>query len=150
MVAPVRRKLEGGDEGYQGGGDMELAELRKEYTRAGLSEAEVDPDPVRQFRAWFEQAVAAAVPEPNGMTLATATADGRPSARVVLLKGVDARGFAFYTDYRRRKGRELDGTPRAGLVFWWEPLERQVRVTGRVERVSREESAAYFATRPRG
>jgi pyridoxamine 5'-phosphate oxidase len=84
------------------------------------------------------------------MTLATATPDGRPSARVVLLKSVDAQGFAFYCDYRSRKARELDANPRAALAFWWEPLERQVRITGRVERVSREESAAYFATRPRG
>src|SRR5947209_19782038 len=102
MVAPVRRKLEGA-RGHQGGGDMDLAELRKEYTRAGLSEGEVDPDPVRQFRAWFQHAVAAAVPEPNARTLATATADGRPSARVVLLRGLDEGRFAFLTNYERRK-----------------------------------------------
>jgi pyridoxamine 5'-phosphate oxidase len=129
---------------------LDLSLLRRTYARAALGEADVADDPVAQFAAWFAEAQHAAVPEPNGMTLATATPDGRPSARVVLLKGVDARGFAFYTDYRSRKGQELDANPRAALVFWWEPLERQVRVAGRVERVSREESAAYFATRPRG
>ena len=129
---------------------LDLSALRRTYARAALGEGDVADDPVAQFAAWFAEAQAAQVPEPNGMTLATATPDGRPSARVVLLKSVDARGFVFYTDYRSRKGAELDANPRAALAFWWEPLERQVRVAGRVERVSREESAAYFATRPRG
>jgi len=129
---------------------LDLSALRRTYARASLDEGDVADEPFAQFASWFAEAQNAQVAEPNAMTLATSTADGRPSARVVLLKGVDARGFAFYTDYRSRKGAELDANPRAALVFWWEPLERQVRVTGRVERVSREESAAYFATRPRG
>ena len=128
---------------------LDLSLLRRSYARAALGESDVADDPVAQFTAWFAEAQNAEVPEPNGMTLATATSDGRPSARVVLLKSVDARGFAFYTDYRSRKGRELEANPRAALAFWWEPLERQVRVEGRVERVSRDESAAYFGTRPR-
>ncbi len=127
-----------------------LAALRVDYTRAGLTEAEADPDPIAQFQRWFDEALAAAVPEPNAMTLATVTAAGWPSARVVLLKGVDARGFTFYTNYSSRKGRELDGNPRAALVFFWKELERQVRVEGAVERVSAEESDDYFASRPPG
>ena len=130
--------------------ELDLSLLRRTYARAALGETDVADDPIAQFARWFADAQAAQVPEPNAMTLATATADGRPSARVVLLKGVDARGFVFYTDHRSRKGMELDANPRAALAFWWEPLERQVRVEGRVERVSRDESAAYFATRPRG
>ena len=129
---------------------LDLSLLRERYARATLDERDVSADPIAQFTTWFEEARAAQVREPNAMTLATATADGAPSARVVLLKSVDARGFVFYSDHRSRKGRELDDNPRAALVFWWEPLERQVRVTGRVERVTREEAAAYFATRPRG
>src|SRR3954453_7338340 len=109
---------------------MLLADLRKEYTRMGLGEADVDPDPIRQFRTWLEQALAAQVPEPNAMTLATATPDGRPSARVVLLKGIDPGGFPFHTNYDSRKARELAGNPRAALVFYWGELERQVRVEG--------------------
>ncbi|MBV9879283.1 MAG: pyridoxamine 5'-phosphate oxidase [Gemmatirosa sp.] len=131
-------------------GALDLSALRRTYARASFDEADAADDPIAQFTAWFGEAQAAQVVEPNAMTLATATTDGRPSARVVLLKGVDARGFAFYTDYRSRKGQELDANPRAALVFWWEPLERQVRVVGRVERVSREESAAYYHSRPRG
>ena len=130
--------------------DPTVADLRRSYTRASLDERDVDPDPIAQFRRWFQDALDARALEPNAMTLATATPDGRPSARVVLLKGVDARGFAFYTDYRSRKGAELDANPRAALAFWWGELERQVRVAGRVERVSREESAAYYASRPLG
>ncbi len=129
---------------------MDVSDLRREYTREALSEASVDPDPIVQFRRWFDEAEAAGLPEPNAMTLATATADGRPSARVVLLKGVDARGFAFYTNYASRKGRELAANPRAALVFHWAELERQVRVEGRVERLSEQESAAYFRSRPLG
>ncbi|AHG92029.1 Pyridoxine/pyridoxamine 5'-phosphate oxidase [Gemmatirosa kalamazoonensis] len=129
---------------------LDLSLLRRTYARAALGESDVADDPIAQFAAWFAEAQHAQVPEPNGMTLATATPDGRPSARVVLLKSVDARGFVFFCDYRSRKGQELDANARAALAFWWEPLERQVRVEGRVERASREESAAYFATRPRG
>jgi pyridoxamine 5'-phosphate oxidase len=127
-----------------------LSDLRKEYTRTGLDESDADPDPLEQFRKWFDQALAADLHEPNAMTLATATPDGEPSARVVLLKGFDARGFDFYTNYEGRKGRELAENPRAALVFYWGELERQVRVEGRVSRVLEEESDAYYASRPRG
>ena len=127
---------------------MSLADLRRDYAHATLDEGDVAADPVEQFRRWFDQAVSAQVLEPNAMTLATATADGTPSARVVLVKGVDERGFVFYTDYRSRKGRELAENPRAALVFYWGELERQVRIAGRVSRVSSEESAAYYRSRP--
>ncbi len=127
-----------------------LSDLRKEYIRAGLDESDADPDPIEQFRKWFDEALAADLHEPNAMTLATATPDGKPSARVVLLKGFDARGFVFYTNYEGRKGRELAENPRAALVFYWGELERQVRVEGRVWRVLEEESDAYYASRPRG
>ena len=130
--------------------DPAIADLRRSYARAALDARDVVADPIAQFRRWFQDALDARVVEPNAMTLATATAEGAPSARVVLLKGVDARGFAFYTDYRSRKGTELEANPRAALVFWWAELERQVRVTGTVTRVPRDESAAYFASRPRG
>ena len=128
----------------------DVASLRKEYTRAGLAEADVAPDPVEQFRRWFDVALAAGLHEPNAMTVATATRDGRPSARVVLLKGFEERGFVFYTNYEGRKGRELEENPRAALLFYWGELERQVRVEGAVSRVSEEESDAYYASRPRG
>lgn len=129
---------------------MSIADLRREYTQHGLSEAEVAADPFAQFRAWFDHALAAQLPEPNAMTLATATPDGKPSARVVLLKGFDQRGFVFYTNYRSRKGNEIEGSGWAALVFFWPELERQVRVEGRVERVSPQESDDYFASRPAG
>ena len=127
-----------------------LSDLRKEYTRAGLSESDADRDPVEQFRRWFAEALAADLHEPNAMTVATATRDGRPSARVVLLKGFDDRGFVFYTNYEGRKGRELEENPRAALLFYWGELERQVRVEGTVSRVPEGESDAYYASRPRG
>lgn len=130
--------------------DTAIADLRRSYARARLDEHEADADAIAQFRRWFDEAVAARVPEPNAMTLATASPDGAPDARTVLLKGADARGFAFYTDYRSAKGRQLDANPRAALVFWWAELERQVRVAGPVARVPRDEAAAYFASRPRG
>jgi pyridoxamine 5'-phosphate oxidase len=129
---------------------MSIADLRKDYTLNGLTEADAAPDPIEQFQAWFSQALAARLPEPNAMVLATVGADGQPSARVVLLKGVDERGFVFYTNYDSRKGRELEGGGRAALVFYWAELERQVRVEGVAERVSTEESDAYFASRPPG
>jgi pyridoxamine 5'-phosphate oxidase len=115
-----------------------------------LNEADVDPDPIRQFRRWFEHALAAQVPEPNAMTLATAGPDGRPSARVVLLKGCDEAGFTFFTNYESHKGRELTANPWASLVFFWVELARQVRVEGTAERVLPAESDAYFRSRPLG
>lgn len=129
---------------------MDLADLRRELEGRGLEAADLAADPVEQFRAWFEAAVAAAVPDPTALTLATADAAGRPSARIVLLKGYDSRGFVFFTNYESRKGRELAENPRAALVFHWERLHRQVRIEGEVTRTPREESEAYFATRPLG
>ena len=129
---------------------MSVTDRRLEYTRGGLEEQDLDPDPIRQFATWFAEAEAAGVPEPNAMTVATATRDGRPSARVVLLKGLDERGFVFYSNYESQKGRELAENPRAALTFYWPGLERQVRITGTVERVSRDESRRYFESRPLG
>ena len=126
---------------------MSLADLRKDYSLAGLAEKDLSRDPFRQFDKWFQEAEAAKIPEPNAMTLAT-TRDGRPSARTVLLKGVDGRGFVFYTNYESRKGRELDASPRAALLFPWVALERQVIIEGSVTKVSREEAEAYFHSRP--
>ena len=124
--------------------------MRVSYERDALDRADLAPDPAAQFRRWFAEAVASGTPEPNAMTLATVDADGGPSARVVLLKEVDADGaFVFYTNYESRKGVALAAHPRAALVFWWPPLERQVRVEGRVERVEPGVSDAYFAVRPR-
>ena len=127
---------------------MKIADLRQEYMRAGLGEADADRDPLRQFERWFEDALRAQLPLPNAMTLATVGADGAPSARVVLLKGIEGGGFTFYTNYRSRKAHELETRSRACLVFMWSPLERQVRIDGTVERVSPAESDAYFETRP--
>ena len=129
---------------------MGFADLRKEYMQRGLDESDVDADPFRQFAAWFDEARAASPIEPNAMALATVGADGRPSLRMVLLKGVDERGFVFYTNYESRKGRELADTPWAALTFFWPEMERQVRIEGRVEPVSAEESDAYFHSRPVG
>jgi pyridoxamine 5'-phosphate oxidase len=129
---------------------MSIADLRKEYMLNGLSEADVDADPIRQFRVWFDQALGAGLAEPNAMTVATATPDGRPSARMLLIKGVDERGFVFYTNYQSRKGQELASNPYAALVFYWAELERQVRIEGAVERVAPAESDAYFHSRPLG
>jgi pyridoxamine 5'-phosphate oxidase len=126
-----------------------IADLRLTYTRAQLTEADVDPDPMRQFQLWFEQALAADILEPNAMTLATATKDGIPSARIVLLKGVSDRGFVFFTNYESHKGQELAENPHAALVFLWKALERQVRIEGTVEKVSDAETVAYFHSRPR-
>lgn len=127
---------------------MDLNELRIEYTKDGLREEEAGFDPLVLFQRWMREAIAAGVPEANAMTLATVSADGRPSARIVLLKLCDERGLAFFTNYLSRKGRELAVNPSAALVFFWQPLERQVRVEGTVERVSDAESDEYFATRP--
>jgi pyridoxamine 5'-phosphate oxidase len=127
---------------------MDVADIRREYMLAGLSQGDLAGDPVVQLRAWLDAALAADPRDATAMTLATADRAGRPSARIVLLKGLDARGLVFYTHYGSRKGRELAENPRAALVFFWPALDRQVRVEGAVERTSREESAAYFASRP--
>ncbi len=127
---------------------MNLADLRKSYERAELDEAASDPDPRLQFERWLQEAIRAELPEPNAMTLATVGADGRPSTRVVLIKGCDERGIVWYTNYESRKGRELASHPHAALQFHWVELERVVRIEGRVEPVSAAESDAYFASRP--
>lgn len=121
---------------------------RKEYDQASLDEAGVDRNPTLQFAAWYDAAVAAGVPEPEAMTLSTATPDGRPSARIVLLRGFDERGFCFFTNYTSHKGRELAANPHAALTFHWAVLERQVRIEGRVEKTTAAESDAYFRSRP--
>jgi pyridoxamine 5'-phosphate oxidase len=127
----------------------DIASLRKEYKREELTEESVAVDPFDQFRAWFGEALAAQLPEPTAMTLATADTHGVPSARTVLLKGVDETGFVWYTNYASEKGQCLEQNPVAALLFFWPELERQVRISGTVERVSRDESEAYFHSRPR-
>lgn len=126
----------------------DLARLRKSYELAELEEQAAAQEPLRQFELWMAEALAAKVPEPNAMTLATVSPEGRPSTRVVLIKGVDARGLVWYTNYNSRKGRELGGNPFAALQFHWVELERVVRIEGRVERVSEAESDEYFHSRP--
>jgi pyridoxamine 5'-phosphate oxidase len=128
----------------------DLAQLRRDYELKTLDESHVDRDPLKQFGVWMVEAIHAQVPEPTAMTLATADAKGRPSARIVLLKGVDPRGFVFFTNYKSRKGRDIDANPQAALTFLWKELERQVRIEGRVEKVAPEESSAYYNTRPLG
>jgi pyridoxamine 5'-phosphate oxidase len=125
-----------------------IADLRKDYTRDGLASG--DPNPFRQFELWFEQALAAQLLEPNAMTLATVTAEGKPDARIVLLKGFDDRGFVFYTNFRSHKGQQLAANPYAALVFLWGDLERQVRIVGSVEKATNEEADNYFYSRPLG
>jgi pyridoxamine 5'-phosphate oxidase len=127
---------------------VSVADLRRDYQLAALDETSVNRDPIEQFQTWFEAAVSAKMPEPNAMTLASVDREGMPSARVVLLKGFDSRGFVFYTNYESRKGRELDAHPFAALVFHWNELERQIRIEGSVSRVSDSESDAYFLSRP--
>jgi pyridoxamine 5'-phosphate oxidase len=129
---------------------MAFSDLRREYMQRGLQEDELAEDPFRQFQQWFDAALAADLPEPNAMTLATATRDGSPSARMVLLKQVDDRGFVFFSNYESRKGNELAENPRAALIFFWVQLERQIRIEGAVEWVSAAESDAYFHSRPPG
>jgi pyridoxamine 5'-phosphate oxidase len=129
---------------------VNIADLRQEYMRAGLAEADAERDALRQFERWFDDVLRAKLPLPNAMTLATVTPSGAPSARIVLLKGADPRGFEFYTNYRSRKGQELQARAAACLVFAWAELERQVRIDGSVERVSGAESDAYYASRPLG
>lgn len=128
----------------------DLSALREEYQRASLGEADVAPDPFVQFERWFAQALESQLREPTAMALATATRDGEPSVRMVLLKGFDAQGLVFFTNYASRKGRELAQNPRAAACFYWAELERQVRVAGEVRETSRAESVAYFNTRPLG
>jgi len=125
-----------------------LAELRKSYERAELDESASQSDPLKQFQLWMHQAIDAQLPEPNAMTLATVGADGRPSTRIGLIKGVDERGIVWYTNYDSRKGRELAANPQAALQFHWVELERVVRIEGRVEKVDAAESDAYYQTRP--
>ena len=127
---------------------MSLADLRKDYSLAGLLEKDLARDPFRQFEKWFQEAEAAKLHEPNAMVLSTAATDGRPSSRIVLLKALDGRGFVFYTHYESRKGRDLAGNARASLLFPWVGLERQVIIEGPVTKVAREESEAYFHSRP--
>ncbi|HSS79282.1 MAG TPA: pyridoxamine 5'-phosphate oxidase [Thermoanaerobaculia bacterium] len=129
---------------------MKVADVRREYALAGLSEENLAADPIDQLRLWLDQAREAQPEDFTAMVLATADREGRPAARVVLLKGLDERGLVFYTHYESRKGQELLENPKAALVFYWSALERQVRIEGTVEKISREESAAYFDTRPRG
>jgi len=126
----------------------DIAQLRKSYERAALDESASHEDPLKQFEQWLGEAIDARLPEPNAMTLATVGADGRPSTRIVLIKGCDERGIAWYTNYDSRKGRELAGNPHAALQFHWVELERVVRIEGTVSRVSDEESDAYYASRP--
>jgi pyridoxamine 5'-phosphate oxidase len=129
---------------------MSLADLRRDYSLASLDPADVDPDPIVQFQRWFADALACELLEPNAMTLATCDADGRPSARVVLLKEFDARGFVFYTDFRSRKASDLAANPGVALVFLWKEIERQVRIEGSAARIPATEAEAYFRTRPLG
>lgn len=129
---------------------MSIAHLRKDYQLASLSENEVAADPFTQFSAWFEQAMKAEVPELNAMSLSTVNAEGRPSSRIVLIKDFDQRGFTWFTNYDSRKGQELEGNPHAALLFFWSALERQVRIEGRIEKISVQENDTYFHSRPVG
>jgi len=128
----------------------ELQNLRKDYSSESLSEKDSDANPIKQFDSWFNEAVAANVLEPNAMTLSTATTDGRPSARVILLKDYNPDGFSFYTNYLSRKGREIAKNPMGALTFFWGELERQVRIEGTIEKLSKVQSDRYFNSRPKG
>ncbi len=130
--------------------NVAIANLREDYQHSALLESDVSPNPLKQFQTWFDQAIAAALPEPNAMTLATATPDGIPSARIVLLKGFDEQGFVFFSNYNSHKGQEIDANPHVALVFLWKELERQVRIQGSVEKISAAESDEYFYSRPEG
>jgi pyridoxamine 5'-phosphate oxidase len=127
---------------------MSIADLRKDYSRASLSELEVAADPIDQFATWFDEATKAQIPEPNAMSVATVGLDGRPSSRIVLIKQFDRNGFTWFTNYDSRKGRDVESNPYVALLFHWVELERQVRIEGKIERVTREESDAYFSSRP--
>ncbi|MGB3208917.1 MAG: pyridoxamine 5'-phosphate oxidase [Crinalium sp.] len=130
--------------------DKTIADLRKDYTKSGLLETDVDPNPFKQFKKWFDQALTAQLPEPNAMTLATVSQDGKPRSRIVLLKNFNQQGFVFYTNYNSQKGQELAENPWGALIFWWAELERQVRIEGSVEKVAESESDEYFYSRPVG
>jgi pyridoxamine 5'-phosphate oxidase len=130
--------------------DLNLADLRREYIKNGLLESDIDKDPFRQFSLWFEQASNAGIMEPNAMSHATVSPDGQPSMRVVLLKGVDDKGFIFFTNYESRKGKDIELNPKSSLLFFWGELERQVRIEGTIEKISQESSKAYFDSRPEG
>lgn len=130
--------------------DDKISKIRRSYLSGELDEAAVGADPVGMFSAWMNDAIAAGIDEPNGMALATASAEAEPAVRIVLLRAFDARGLTFYTNYDSAKGQDMLANPRAAATFWWQPLERQVRITGRVERIPREESEAYYRSRPRG
>jgi pyridoxamine 5'-phosphate oxidase len=142
--------LDVGDGTEDGDALGSVAAARADYTRGGLTEDDLLPDPVAMFRRWYDDAHVAGLHEPNAMVVATVSAEGRPSVRTVLLKGVDERGFVFYTNYASRKGRDLEDNPAVALLFPWHDLQRQVRVEGTASQVSQQESEAYFASRPRG
>ncbi|HMG67713.1 MAG TPA: pyridoxamine 5'-phosphate oxidase [Chitinophagaceae bacterium] len=129
--------------------DDNIANIRKEYSHKTLIESEIDRDPIKQFENWWKEAIDAKIPEANAMTVATASSDGMPSARIILLKGLSEKGFIFFTNYKSYKAQQLDENPRACLVFFWKELERQVRITGILERTSNNESDSYFQSRPR-
>lgn len=126
----------------------DLATIRKDYRLQSLSEEDVDTNPIKQFEKWFQQALASGIEEPNAMTLATSTTDGKPSARIVLLKGIKDNGFVFFTNYESKKGKQIHDNRFAGIVFFWKELERQVTIQGEIEKVSEQESDEYFASRP--
>jgi pyridoxamine 5'-phosphate oxidase len=130
--------------------ELNLADLRRDYTKNGLLETDVNPDPFRQFSAWFDQATKSGILEPNAMSHATVSPDGQPSIRIVLLKGVDEHGFIFFTNYESRKGRDMEMNPKSSLLFFWGELERQVRIEGVIEKISKASSKAYFDSRPEG
>jgi pyridoxamine-phosphate oxidase len=129
---------------------QELQNLREDYSAATLSETAINSNPIKQFELWFNEAIEAKIHEPNAMTLATATTDGRPSARIVLLKGFDATGFSFYTNYLSRKGKEITKNPLGAITFFWGEMQRQVRIEGTIEKLSKEQSEKYFHSRPKG
>src|ERR1700742_4602796 len=128
----------------------DIQNIRSEYLAASLSEKDANQDPIKQFEKWFNEALKAELQEPTAMTLATATHDGRPSARIVLMKGFDNNGFVFYTNYLSRKGKEIAKNPLGALIFFWGSLERQVRIEGTIEKLSKEASERYFHSRPKG
>ncbi len=129
---------------------LNLKDKRKDYTKGQLSKEAVDPNPLRQFKTWMDQALDSEILEPNAMTLATCTSAGHPAARILLLKELDQRGFVFFTNYQSRKGTELAGNPHAAMVFLWKELQRQVRIEGKVEKIAAEASTEYFQSRPKG